>query len=63
MAFATPGYHDAGPCVDGGSGRRGHLSELAGDPHRAVGHYRAAARRTTSLLEQRYLTARAVRLA
>jgi predicted RNA polymerase sigma factor len=38
---------------------RGHLYELAGDPHRAVGHYRAAAGRTTSLLEQRYLTAKA----
>jgi len=42
---------------------RGHLFELAGDPATAVEHYRAAARRTTSLLEQRYLAARAARLA
>jgi predicted RNA polymerase sigma factor len=41
---------------------RGHLFELAGDPGKAVEHYRAAARRTTSRLEQRYLTARAARL-
>ncbi|GIJ59452.1 RNA polymerase sigma factor [Virgisporangium aurantiacum] len=41
---------------------RGHLFELAGDPGTAVAHYRAAASRTTSRLEQRYLTARAARL-
>jgi predicted RNA polymerase sigma factor len=41
---------------------RGHLFELAGDPGKAVEPYRAAARRTTSRLEQRYLTARAARL-
>jgi predicted RNA polymerase sigma factor len=41
---------------------RGHLWELAGDPAKAVGHYRAAARRTTSLPEQRYLTGKASRL-
>ena len=41
---------------------RGHLLELAGDTDGAVAHYRAAASRTTSLPEQRYLTARAARL-
>jgi predicted RNA polymerase sigma factor len=41
---------------------RGHLLELAGDTDAAVRHYRAAATRTTSLPEQRYLTARAARL-
>jgi predicted RNA polymerase sigma factor len=41
---------------------RGHLLELAGEPERAVEHYRAAARRTTSRPEQRYLTARAAKL-
>jgi predicted RNA polymerase sigma factor len=42
---------------------RAHLFELAGEPERAAAHYRAAARRTASLPEQRYLTARAARLA
>ena len=42
---------------------RGHLLEMAGDHDRAIVCYRAAARRTTSLPEQRYLNARAARLA
>jgi RNA polymerase sigma factor (sigma-70 family) len=41
---------------------RGHLLELAGDLQAARERYRAAARRTTSLPEQRYLEARAARL-
>jgi RNA polymerase sigma factor (sigma-70 family) len=41
---------------------RAHLLELAGDPTAAREHYRAAARRTTSLPEQRYLEGRAARL-
>jgi RNA polymerase sigma factor (sigma-70 family) len=41
---------------------RAHLLELAGDPAAAREHYRAAARRTTSLPEQRYLEGRAGRL-
>ena len=41
---------------------RAHLLEMAGDTDAAVAHYRAAARRTTSLPEQRYLAARAARL-
>jgi RNA polymerase sigma factor (sigma-70 family) len=41
---------------------RGHLCELAGDPLAAGAHYRAAARRTTSLPERRYLEDRAARL-
>jgi predicted RNA polymerase sigma factor len=41
---------------------RGHLLELAGDTDGAAEHYLAAASRTTSLPEQRYLTARAARL-
>lgn len=41
---------------------RGHLLELAGDPAAAHEAYRRAARRTTSLPEQRYLTGRADRL-
>jgi RNA polymerase sigma factor (sigma-70 family) len=39
-----------------------HLLELAGDAGAARERYRAAARRTTSLPEQRYLEARAARL-
>jgi hypothetical protein len=35
---------------------------MAGDRTAAVAHYRAAARTTTSLPEQRYLQARAARL-
>ncbi len=41
---------------------RAHLLELAGDPRGAIAHYRAAAQRTTSLPEGRYLTAQAARL-
>jgi RNA polymerase sigma factor (sigma-70 family) len=41
---------------------RAHLLELAGDPAAARDAYRAAARRTTSLPEQRYLEGRAARL-
>ncbi|KUL34322.1 RNA polymerase subunit sigma-24 [Actinoplanes awajinensis subsp. mycoplanecinus] len=40
---------------------RAHLLELAGDPAAAREHYRAAARRTLSLPEQRYLESRAAR--
>ncbi|MGR6318157.1 sigma factor-like helix-turn-helix DNA-binding protein [Micromonospora soli] len=42
---------------------RAHLYEMAGDRESAVAHYRAAAGRTTSLPEQRYLQMRAARLA
>ena len=42
---------------------RAHLLEMAGDTDTAVSLYRAAAGRTTSLPEQRYLAARAARLA
>jgi predicted RNA polymerase sigma factor len=38
---------------------RAHLYEQAGDLDAALESYRAAARRTTNLQEQRYLTARA----
>ena len=41
---------------------RAHLLEMAGDDAAARDGYRAAARRTTSLPEQRYLEARAARL-
>jgi predicted RNA polymerase sigma factor len=41
---------------------RAHLLELAGDTAAARDQYRAAARRTTSLPEQRYLEGRAARL-
>ena len=41
---------------------RAHLLELAGDREAAREHYRAAARATTSLPEQRYLEGRAARL-
>ena len=41
---------------------RAHLLELAGDREAARQHYRAAARATTSLPEQRYLESRAARL-
>ncbi|MFI6297107.1 RNA polymerase sigma factor [Nonomuraea sp. NPDC050790] len=40
---------------------RAHLLELAGEPEAAGDAYREAARRTTSLPEQRYLTERAER--
>jgi len=42
---------------------RAHLLEMAGDRAGARSSYQLAARRTTSLPEQRYLTARAARLA
>jgi RNA polymerase sigma factor (sigma-70 family) len=41
---------------------RAHLLEMAGERAAAVTHYRAAAARTTSAPEQRYLLARAARL-
>jgi RNA polymerase sigma factor (sigma-70 family) len=41
---------------------RAHLLEMAGDTHAALALYRAAARRTTSIPEQRYLSTRAARL-
>jgi RNA polymerase sigma factor (sigma-70 family) len=41
---------------------RAHLLEMAGDTKAALAHYRAAARRTTSLPEQRYLATQAARL-
>jgi len=41
---------------------RAHLLEMAGDRAAARSSYQAAARRTTSLPEQRYLQARAARL-
>jgi RNA polymerase sigma factor (sigma-70 family) len=42
---------------------RAHLHELAGDRDAALAAYRTAARRTTSIPEQRYLEGRAARLA
>jgi RNA polymerase sigma factor (sigma-70 family) len=42
---------------------RAHLLEMAGEHAAARSRYRSAARRTTSLPEQRYLEARAARLA
>jgi predicted RNA polymerase sigma factor len=42
---------------------RAHLLEMAGDLTAARSGYRTAARQTTSLPEQRYLEARAARLA
>jgi RNA polymerase sigma factor (sigma-70 family) len=41
---------------------RAHLLEMTGDTRAALVHYRAAARRTTNLAEQRYLTRQAARL-
>jgi predicted RNA polymerase sigma factor len=41
---------------------RAHLLELAGDGEAALRHYRAAAERTTNLVERRYLTTQAARL-
>jgi RNA polymerase sigma factor (sigma-70 family) len=41
---------------------RGHLLELAGEPHAARESYRRAARMTASVPEQRYLAMRAARL-
>jgi RNA polymerase sigma factor (sigma-70 family) len=42
---------------------RAHLHERAGDTDAAITHYRAAAARTTSLPEQRYLVTKAAALA
>jgi predicted RNA polymerase sigma factor len=42
---------------------RAHLLELAGDTTAARTHYLTAARRTTSIAEQRYLEAKAANLA
>jgi RNA polymerase sigma factor (sigma-70 family) len=42
---------------------RAHLYERAGDPERALAHYRAAAERTASLPERNYLATRAARIA
>lgn len=41
---------------------RAHLYELAGDPERAVAHYRTAAEKTASEPERRYLRTQAARL-
>jgi RNA polymerase sigma factor (sigma-70 family) len=41
---------------------RAHLYERAGDPERAIAHYRAAAERTASIPERDYLTLKAARL-
>jgi predicted RNA polymerase sigma factor len=41
---------------------RAHLLEMAGDHQAAIAHYRAAAGRTTSIPERRYLTNQAARL-
>ncbi len=41
---------------------RAHLWEVAGDTAAARAGYRAAARHTTSITEQRYLESRAARL-
>jgi RNA polymerase sigma factor (sigma-70 family) len=41
---------------------RAHLLEMAGDTEGALAHYRAAANRTTSLPEQRYLAKQAARI-
>ncbi|MGQ0646328.1 MAG: RNA polymerase sigma factor [Gemmatimonadaceae bacterium] len=41
---------------------RAHLLEMAGDHERALGHYRAAAERTTSIPERNYLIGKAARL-
>jgi dihydrofolate reductase len=41
---------------------RAHLLEMAGDVDAAMGEYETAARRTTSIAEQDYLTMRAARL-
>lgn len=42
---------------------RAHLHERAGEPDRAIAHYRAAAERTASIPERDYLTLKAARLA
>ncbi|QFZ18121.1 RNA polymerase sigma factor [Saccharothrix syringae] len=55
LAPRLPGHHRLDAV-------RAHLHEMAGDPEAAVRHYRAAAARTTSLPEQRYLIDKAARL-
>ena len=42
---------------------RAHLYEMSGELERALGHYRAAAARTTSIPEQNYLHTKAARVA
>jgi RNA polymerase sigma factor (sigma-70 family) len=42
---------------------RGHLYERAGDPQRAIAHYRAAAEGTASIPERNYLVTKAAKLA
>ena len=42
---------------------RAHLYEMSGDWERSLGHYRAAAARTTSIPEQNYLHTKAARVA
>ena len=51
------------PATTGSLSVRAHLLELAGDEAGACEAFRAAARRTTSAPERRYLEARAARLA
>ena len=41
---------------------RAHLFEMAGDQQRAIAYYQAAARRTTSIPERDYLTAKVARM-
>ena len=41
---------------------RAHLHEMAGDKAAALGHFQAAAARTTSTAEQQYLFTQAARL-
>jgi RNA polymerase sigma factor (sigma-70 family) len=41
---------------------RAHFFEMSGDTQSAIAHYRAAARRTTSVPERNYLTTQAARL-
>jgi predicted RNA polymerase sigma factor len=41
---------------------RGHLYEMLGEHQTAAGHFTAAARRTTSLPEQNYLTTKAAQV-
>ncbi len=41
---------------------RAHLLERAGDHERAIGHFRAAAERTTNIPERNYLTTKAARV-
>ena len=41
---------------------RGHLFQMAGDPERAIAHFRAAAEQTASIPERDYLMLKAARL-